>query len=75
MLTLEFIITLPSALFYTYAFLDDDDNIIIYTDNENAASEIRKYSDLIIKTICKFDTINPTKVIVYNKSYANRGAI
>lgn len=69
------ITSLPSVLFYTYAFLDDDDNIIIYADNDNAVNEIKKHSDLIIETIYKFDNINPSKVMVYNKSYANGGAI
>lgn len=59
------IATLPAALFYTCAFIDDDNNIIIYVDSENAANEIRRNSEFILQTVCRYDVIKPTQISVY----------
>lgn len=52
------------ALFYTNAFFDDDDNVVIFTDTRSAAYEIMKNEDKIIRIIERYDKIEPDKIII-----------
>ncbi len=55
---------LVPALYYTRAFLDDNDNVVIVTDTECAAEEIKQNSDIILDTICRYDVIKPNEIMV-----------
>lgn len=52
------------ALFYTNAFLDDDDNLVIVTDTQSAANEIEKSSDKLMRIIERYGTIEPSVISV-----------
>ena len=52
------------ALFYTSAYLDDEDNLIIVTDTQSAANEITKNSDKLISIIERYGTIKPSVISV-----------
>ena len=52
------------ALFYTNAFLDDDDNLIIITDTQSAVDEITKNSDKLTRIIERYGSIEPSIVSV-----------
>ncbi len=52
------------ALFYTNAFLDDDDNLIIITDTQSAVNEIEKSSDKLVRIIERYGAIEPSMISV-----------
>lgn len=52
------------ALFYTNAYLDDDDNLVLVTDTQSAANEIKKNEDSLLRIIDRYDTIEPEKITV-----------
>ncbi len=52
------------ALFYSSAYLDDEDNLIIVTDTQSAANEITKNSEKLISIIERYGTIKPSVISV-----------
>lgn len=56
--------SLVPALYYTRAFIDDDDNVIIITDTECSATEIKQNTAVILDIIRKYDVIKPKEIMV-----------
>ena len=52
------------ALFYTTAYFDDDDNLVIVTDTQIAANEIKKNERNLLSIIEHYDKIEPDKITV-----------
>ena len=52
------------ALFYTTAYFDDDDNLVIVTDTQSAANEIKKNERSLLSIIERYDKIEPEKITV-----------
>lgn len=52
------------ALFYTAAYFDDDDNLVIVTDTQSAANEIKKNESSLLNIIERYDKIEPSKITV-----------
>lgn len=52
------------ALFYTTAYFDDDDNLVIVTDTQSAANEIKKNERSLLSIIERYDKIEPVKITV-----------
>jgi len=56
--------TVIPALFYTNAYLDDNDNLVIFTDTQSAINEIMKNEEGLLRIIDRYDTIEPKKITV-----------
>lgn len=52
------------ALFYTVAYFDDDDNLVIVTDTQGAANEIKRNENNLLSIIEHYDKIEPAKITV-----------
>ena len=52
------------ALFYTNAYLDDDNNLVLITDTQSAADAIMKSEKNLLRFISNYDIISPEKIFV-----------
>lgn len=57
--------TLQTVLAYTKAYMNDDDDIIIYTDTVNAAATIMRNKDVVLEYIEHSDKIKHSGMEVY----------
>ena len=56
---------LKAALLYSNAYIDDEDNVIIFTDTAQAASLIYLYRNIVFDFIRRSDNIDYNKMEVY----------
>ena len=52
------------ALFYSNAYLDDDNNLVLITDTQSAANAIMESEKYLLRFISNHDIIKPGRIIV-----------
>ena len=57
--------SLRSALIYSNAYIDDNDNVIIYTDTAAAAVCINNEIDTVLQTMSRYDEVEHNSAEVF----------
>ena len=58
-------VELLTALFYSNAYIDDDNDLIVFTDTVKASSLIYKYRNVVLELLRKIDSVDYKKMEVY----------
>ncbi len=58
-------VDLKTALLYSNAYIDDDDNFFVFTDTVQASALIYKHREIVLDFVRKTDAVNYKNLEVY----------